>query len=169
VRIVGIAGAIGSGKSELSRALARELDAERLSFGDFVRREGRGRGVEPTRENLQQLGEQLIDELGAPEFVRRVLSERPPTDLLVVDGVRHLAVDEALRKIAAQYVLVFATVDDDTRRRRLVERKGHDVDLTALDQHSTEREVPLLRERAATVVDGTDSGAAVERVRELLS
>jgi dephospho-CoA kinase len=169
VRIVGIAGAIGSGKSELSRTLARELNAERVSFGDFVRREAEARGVESTRENLQRLGEQLIDELGAPGFVRRVLTELPPADLLVVDGVRHLAVDEALRMIAAQYVLVFVAVDDDTRRQRLAERQGHDVDLAALDQHSTEHEVPLLRERAATVVDGTDSAAAVERARELLS
>lgn len=169
MRIVGIAGAIGSGKSELSRALARELDAERVSFGDLVRREAEARGVKPTRENLQQLGEQLIDELGAPGFVRQVLTEHPPANLLVIDGVRHLAVDEALRKIAAQYMLVFVTVDDDTRRRRLAARKGHDVDLAVLDQHSTEHEVPLLSVRAATVVDGTDSGAAVERVRELLS
>lgn len=169
MRIVGIAGAIGSGKSELSHALARELDGVRLSFGDFVRREAEARDVEPTRENLQRLGEQLIDELGAPEFVRRVLTERPPADLLVVDGVRHLAVDEALRKLAEQYVLVFVAVDDETRRRRLVEREGQEVDLAALDQHSTEREVSSLRERAAAVVDGTDSATAVERVRELLS
>jgi dephospho-CoA kinase len=169
VRIVGIAGAIGSGKSELSRALARELDAERLSFGDLVLREAKAHGVKPTRENLQHLGEQLIDELGAPGFVRRVLTDRPPGDLLIVDGVRHLAIDEALRKIAAQYVLVFVSVDDETRRRRLAAREGHDVDLAVLDQHSTEREVPLLSERAATVVDGTDSAAAAERVRELLS
>jgi dephospho-CoA kinase len=168
LRIVGIAGAIGSGKSELSHALTRELDAVRLSFGDFVRREAEARGVEPTRENLQQLGEQLIDELGAPDLVRRVLSERPPADLLVIDGVRHLAVDEALRKIASQYVLVFVAVDDETRHRRLVEREGQNIDLAALDQHSTEREVPSLPERAAAVVDGADSATAVERVRELL-
>ena len=56
MRIVGIAGAIASGKSELSRTLARELNAERVSFGDFVRREAEARGVQSTRENLQQLG-----------------------------------------------------------------------------------------------------------------
>lgn len=79
----------------------------------------------------------------------------------------HLAVDEALREAAAQYVLVFVEVDDETRRRRLAEREGLDVDLGALDRHSTEREVPRLRERAAAVVGGADIAAAVVRVREL--
>jgi dephospho-CoA kinase len=168
VRIVGVAGAIGSGKSEVSRTLARELGATRLGFGDFVRREAEARVVEPTRENLQELGEQLIDELGASELVRRVLADAPPAELVVIDGVRHLAVDEALKELATEYFLVFVEVDDDTRRKRLTEREGHEADLAALDHHSTERELPLLRARAAAIVDGTDSARAADQVRDLL-
>jgi dephospho-CoA kinase len=167
VRIVGVAGAIGSGKSELSRALADERGWSRVSFGDFVRGQAEARGVEPTRENLQALGEQLIDELGAPEFVRRVLSDYVAADVLVVDGVRHLPVDEELRKISAQYLLIFVEVDDETRRRRLSDREGLEVDLFAIDRHSTEREVLLLRERADAIVGGADSASALERVRAL--
>jgi dephospho-CoA kinase len=81
VRIVGVAGAIGSGKSELSRALT-QIGGVRLSFGDFIRDEARRHELDPTRENLQQLGEQLIAELGAEEFVRRLLVERPPGELI---------------------------------------------------------------------------------------
>lgn len=167
MRIVGVAGAIGSGKSALSRALAGEGGGARVSFGDFVRDQADAREVEPTRENLQALGEQLIDELGAPEFVRRVLTDQTTTELIVVDGVRHLAVDEALRRIAAEYLLVFVEVDGETRRRRVREREGRDVDLAELDRHSTEREVALLRERADVVVDGADIAPALARVRDL--
>ena len=164
MRIVGVAGAIGSGKSELSRALADERGWSRVSFGGFVRGQAGARGVEPTRENLQALGEQLIDELGAQEFVRRVLSDYVAADVLVVDGVRHLPVDDELRKISAQYLLIFVEVDDETRRRRLGDREGLEVDLFAIDRHSTEREVLLLRERADAIVDGADSARALERV-----
>lgn len=168
MRIVGVSGAIGSGKSELSRALAPALDASRVSFGEFVRGEAEARAIEPTRENLQELGEQLLAELGPSQFVQRALAVRPRAELLIVDGVRHLAVDEELSRIAVHYRLVFVEVDDETRRRRLGEREGHEVDLAALDAHSTEREVPLLRERAAAVVDGANLDAAVARVQELL-
>lgn len=168
MRIVGVAGGIGSGKSELSRALARSTGGVILSFGDYIRTEAERRGVEPTRESLQQLGGHLINELGAPELVRRVLSEHSQAEVLIVDGVRHLDVNEALKKMASQYLLVFVDVDDETRRRRLVEREGHEVDLAAIDQHSTEREVPELRKHAAAVVDGGDNAAAAKLVRELL-
>lgn len=169
MRIVAVAGAIGSGKSELSRALARALDASRVSFGDYVRGESEARVIEPTRDNLQALGEQLLAQLGPREFVLRTLAGRPPADLLIVDGVRHLVVDEELRKIAAQYRLIFVEVDDETRRRRLSEREGLEVDLATLDAHSTEHDVPLLRERASLIIDGADVEAAVPRVRELMA
>jgi dephospho-CoA kinase len=167
VRIVGVAGAIGSGKSELSRALADERGGSRVTVGDFVRGQAEARGIEPARENLQALGEQQIDELGAPEFVRRVLSDYAAADVLVVDGVRHLPVDDELRKISAQYLLIFVEVDDETRRMRLRDREGHEVDLLVVDRHSTERDVPLLRKRADAIVDGADSASALERVRAL--
>ncbi len=169
MKIIGVAGAIGAGKSEFSNAIASDLQGTRLSFGDLVRAEAQARGLDPTRERLQALGEELFNELGAAGLVRRLLDSAPTTELLVVDGVRHLAIDDELQRSSADYFLVFVEVDDDTRRRRLIDREGQDVDLATLDQHSTELETPLLRRRAAAVVRGDDTPAALRRIRHVFT
>jgi hypothetical protein len=71
------------------RALADRIGANVAGFGDFVRAEATTRDVDPSRDNLQALGEQLKRELGDDEFVRRVLTSVPTDGHTVVDGIRH--------------------------------------------------------------------------------
>ena len=81
-RIVGImkpivlafAGAIRSGKSELSSGVAGTLGWARVSFGDYVREVAQQRGLDSTREALQAIGVSLIAE-GWEQFCRSVLSQ----------------------------------------------------------------------------------------------
>lgn len=156
--IIAIAGPIAAGKSALAEALADHGVWTRASFGAYVRKIAHERGVPTERDELQRLGEELLTELGAVEFTERALHDIAGPDL-VLDGVRHVAVSDVLAARADRYLLVFVELDDAQRQARLEAREGHPVDLGALDGHSTEREVDLLRSRADLVVGGDESDA----------
>jgi dephospho-CoA kinase len=157
--ILGVSGAIGAGKSSLAAEVASQANAERVSFGDFVRETAAERGIPDDRETLQDLGANLLDEWGADEFTARVVGDR--TGIVIVDGVRHVVVDDSLRKLADHYLLVFVDVDDDVRRQRLDERDEDAANIEQVDSHSTEQDLPQLRARADVVVDSTGSGRVV--------
>src|SRR5690606_34950970 len=114
IGIVGIAGGIGAGKTEVAKQLAVRLRCPRASFGDYVRSEAGARGVGMSREELADLGAQLIDDLGWPTFVDRTLGSAGwQGGAVVVEGVRHEAAAARLREVAGSvgFALVFLAAD----------------------------------------------------------
>jgi D-serine deaminase-like pyridoxal phosphate-dependent protein len=107
---------------------------------------------------LQALGSDLLASLGAEQFATKVLGEA--AGIVVVDGVRHVAIDDALRKIADRYVLVYVEVDEKTRRERLGSEENREL-LAGWDRHPTETDLPRLRARADLQVSSDDCGAIV--------
>jgi transcriptional regulator with XRE-family HTH domain/dephospho-CoA kinase len=120
--VLGFAGKIGSGKSTISAEVARALGWPRASFGDYLRTVAKSNGFGESREVLQELGASLVEK-GAEEFCRAVLAHYQwnAGEPLVVDGIRHTEVVEALRRLVAplELRLIFLDVDDTTRRDRL--------------------------------------------------
>lgn len=157
---VGVAGSIGSGKTELARALHQIIGGVLVSFGDYVRAEATRRHLRNEREVLQRLGENLIEEQGWDEFCKSVLVHFGwhKGENIVIDGVRHIEVAAALRQLIEPqpFVLVLVELDDRERSKRL-ERSGI-VDGSKLKQfeaHSTELQVSgPLAELAEMHVDG---------------
>jgi dephospho-CoA kinase len=141
--VIGVAGGIGSGKTEFARLLAERLGGQCVSFGDFVRSKAAERGLEGSRAVLQELGERLIGEMGWREFTASAIAPWDRCRHLVIDGVRHLDAVLALRKTVAPatFRLVYLEVDVETRRSRLSERPSDAQALSTLDAHSTEQEV----------------------------
>src|SRR4051794_36648427 len=92
--VVCFAGQIGSGKSSVSRRLGEALAWPRAAFGDYLRAElGRCGGAPESREQLQDLGQRLVDE-DPSRFCSSVMSSngfKPGGDLLL-DGVRHVEI-----------------------------------------------------------------------------
>jgi len=142
--VLGFAGKIGSGKSTVSAEVARTLGWSRASFGDYLRTVAKSNGFGESREVLQELGASLVEK-GVEEFCRAVLAHYQwnAGEPLVVDGIRHAEVVEALRRLVAPLELrvVFLDVDDNTRRARL---RGIDEDipkkLELVEAHSTEEQ-----------------------------
>ena len=156
--VVALSGSIGSGKSHLARALAGRLGCPTAAFGALVRREAAARDLPATRAALQDLGERLLADLGPLEFTRRLLvgSDWSPGDPLVVDGVRHLRVLDALRALVAPTPLRHLHVEapEAVRRARRAAR-GEDPGEDP-ERHRNEAEVDEgLRARADRVVDGS--------------
>jgi cytidylate kinase len=163
-RIICVSGGIASGKTTLCAALAESIPgAQRLSFGDVVRLRTRAQGLELTRENLQKVGEQCISE-GWPAFVDAMLSGlSSSTDVLIVDGVRHLEPVLQLREIfpAAPLTLAFLRVEGEELRKRL-DSRGESA---TAQLHPVEADLEIVHANADLQLDsGRPIGQLVSQV-----
>lgn len=158
--LVGIAGQTGSGKTTLAQELKKTLQAELVSFGAFVRAQALERGLSLERSTLLELGETLIEEHGPEEFVARVvlfhlrdvfLGHQPT--LLVVEGIRHVEIWEAIQRQYQKTYLVYLDVPETIRVRRVQERDSIDsASAFKILHHSMEKGVRKLLSRADLVV-----------------
>ncbi|MGI0015006.1 MAG: ATP-binding protein, partial [Nitrososphaera sp.] len=126
-KVVGIAGQIGSGKTSLAMELSKRLNWKLISFGSFVRSEANRRGIKIDRVALQQLGEDLIAELGPDEFVRQVLYSDTIHSNIVIDGIRHVEIWQAIRSITQKSILVYLDIPEEVRIARLQQRDNLDI------------------------------------------
>jgi adenylate kinase family enzyme len=164
--VVAFSGGIGAGKTTVSSALASRLACPRASFGDYVRAVASSRGLGGERQVLQAVGEELVRDI--PGFVRAVLAQAgwERGQSLVVDGVRHLEVLAALRRVALpqETTLFFLDVPETERRARVADRDGIGGirDVEDVDVHSTEVQVKdLLRDAAQLVLPAGISVPAI--------
>jgi dephospho-CoA kinase len=160
--VLAFAGRMGSGKTTLTTALVQALGYRRASFGDYVRHVVKGRGLEQTRENLQTIGTELLeqDRLG---FCSAVLQHAgwEPGEALVIDGLRHAETIDLIGQLVSPLVvkIVFLEIDDDIRLERLRARgDGTRESLTLAEAHSSEQQVTsILARRADLTIDNGDS------------
>jgi dephospho-CoA kinase len=150
--VFGFAGKIGSGKSTLSKLIAADLGFRYASFGDYVRKLAISRNMQMTRENLQNLGQEMIAE-NTEGFCLSVLEDAKweVGTPLVIDGVRHVEVTEKLKKIIQPdfFKLIFLKIENDVvRKYRTIEREK---DILKIDQHQTEKQ--LLNNSLIAVAD----------------
>jgi cytidylate kinase len=142
--VVGVIGKIRSGKSSLSRGLSEKLSWPYVSFGDQVRSIIQRRGLDLSREVLQEVGEDLVAR-SAGQFCEAVLAQAQwqPGQSLVVDGIRHLKIVEILRDLVRPSVLrlVYVKTADDVRESRLADEIHGWRDLERIEHHPTEEQV----------------------------
>jgi predicted kinase len=157
-----VAGPVRSGKSTLARRIAERFGGIRVGFGDAVRERTRTLGLPDERSFWQQVGEDWVTR--DPEgLCDAVLAPTAGQALVVVDGVRHRSVHELLRASAEgrRVVLVFVDADVSVLRDRLAYDGINDEATGRVLSHSTETELPWLRDRANIVADGTGDSAQV--------
>jgi dephospho-CoA kinase len=157
-----LAGKIASGKSTLSSSFAKEMGWHYASFGDYVRSVARQRGLDDSqRETLQQIGASLVAE-NCEGFCRAVLEQAKwqPGESLVIDGIRHLQVKEALEKMVApsEFILTYISVDEQVRRQRLHNEGIADpARIERIESASTEEQVKAeLPQIADFTLDGAE-------------
>lgn len=138
------AGAIGSGKSSVSTAVADALGWPRTGFGDYLRSELRHIGGDPSsREALQKLGQERV-EANPATFCSDVLSAGgyTPNINFVIDGIRHTDILAVLRHLAtpADTRLIFLEAEESTRALR-VQKRPDGQDFKRASQHLVEAEL----------------------------
>ena len=158
--IIGLSGKIGSGKTTIGRALAKELNFRYASFGDYVRHLLRAQGGDPDcREQLQDLGASLVrrDHL---EFCKGFLSFASYEDGndLVIDGIRHVKILNAIRELlpTSKILLLYLETSEISRHERL-ERRDEDVRrIVRAQQHRVEHDLETeLPKRADAIIDSS--------------
>lgn len=157
-----VAGSMRSGKSTLARRIVERFGGIRVGFGDAVRRRAHDLAMPIERNFLQQIGEEWVAQ-DPGGLCDAVLAPSAREAIVVVDGVRHSDVHDLLRARAQgrRVVLIFVDADVHVRRDRLTLDGISDETIERALNHSTEKELPLLREAADIVVDGTDDTAQV--------
>ena len=169
--IVAVAGSIASGKSDLTRELARRWSCPRASFGSLVAEEATRLGRSADRDALQRLGSELIAELGWLEFCRQTLALAGAdwtTDSLVIDGIRHVGAIETLRSnfASSDVILVFVSCNEEVRMARQLARGATAEQIQRWNNDATEQSLITLHEMANIRVRGdratSDAVAVIE-------
>lgn len=158
--VVAIAGRTRAGKTTLASTLAARLGWPSASFSSYVRAEASRRAIEPQRRQLQDLGAEMIETLGPRGFVEGMLHNAgltiPADAPLLVEGVRHLTVLEALREASSPLPVQFVYLDvsDAERDRRLAAEGVAAAEGARWEEHSTEYDVlHRLESEAGLVLD----------------
>ncbi len=123
---IGLTGHMASGKGEVIR-VARELGFKSISLSDMVRTEGRSRYGSPSREQLQDTGNDLRRQ-GGPGILGRmvadaIIAQNP--GLWIIDGIRNPAEVLELRRLAP-FVLLGIHCERQPLLRRLLSRQRSD-------------------------------------------
>lgn len=122
-----IAGGACSGKSTLAKAIADHTGYPVASFGDILREHARMSNLSLSIESLQNLGQGLISQLGYDGFLQWIIvhsHEVPWQSSIVLDGVRHKAMHESLKKAFPASILVYCVCHRDTQIERMMNRDG---------------------------------------------
>lgn len=171
--VLGLAGRTSAGKTTVASGLSERLGWPVASFGDYVRAQAKQSGLGTERESLQEVGAGLIETLGPECITLRALAHAGlSTDTVpcVIDGIRHESVWTALHELfsPSRMVLVFITVDDETRDQRLSDAGVSAVEGRRWEKHSTEVEVATRLQSLADLTVTMDNNA-VARICSWLS
>lgn len=118
--IIGITNLPCSGAGAFARFLA-EKGFEEMSYSGLLREELRKRGVEITREAMQNLGNEIREKHGAGELSKRLIAKMKKDRNYVLTTIRNPAEVEELRK-RKDFFLVHLDVPREMRYRWMVAR-----------------------------------------------
>ncbi len=124
-RLILLTGMAGSGKTTLS-TLIRESGLRVITMGDVIRELAKSKGLEPTRENIGHLAEEIRKD-GPDAVARRCVEmlKKGPDGLIVVDGIRSIAEVDAF-KAEFDVVLIALWASPLSRYKRLTRRGRSD-------------------------------------------
>lgn len=168
--IITFAGPIGSGKSTLARAIADVSGAPSAGFGNYVRSLAAERGLDVGRRQvLQDLGHELV-QADARAFLDGALawSGHAAGQDLLLDGLRHVSILDALRQREAEGLdavsLLYLDTPRETRRARVVARGVSAAQMEADEAHPAEQDLDeKLRAAADAVLNGAQDVEALTR------
>ena len=147
--VIGIVGKIQSGKSTLAKKLSENLDVPIISFGGYLREFSENNSLPVDRFSLQELGEKRIKE-EADVFLEDVLANsKNDTSTIIIEGIRHFAIYEALRKKYQLSFFVYCETPFEERHARYIRKSGLEKitldEFFKIDNHNVELEIEGLK------------------------
>jgi len=120
--IIGVTGTAGAGKDTFARYLV-EKGWKHLSLSDFIREEASERGLAATRDNLQNLGNDLREKRGLGALAEKARKKMRENANYVVTSIRNPAETKTLAE-PGNFILVAVSTPLKTRFNRLQKRDG---------------------------------------------
>lgn len=102
--IIGIVGLMASGKGTFADELVKK-GFIKFTYSDVLREELKKRGVEITRKNLQDLGDEFRKDYGADYLTKKLIEEMDKNKNYVLEGIRNPAEINALRKFGNCFII----------------------------------------------------------------
>lgn len=147
--IIGILGKIHSGKSTLAKNLSERFNIPIVSFGRYLKEFCLENDLSADRASLQDLGNRRIKE-NPEKFLNDVLEKAAvQNNVIVIEGIRHLAVMESLKKIFKQSYFIYCDTTFEERHRRYSmttnSKEMTKNEFSAIDNHDVEKEIELMK------------------------
>lgn len=118
--IIGLTGANASGKGEAAEYL-RSKGFEYYSLSDILRERAKAKDMEPSRENLIRLGNELREKSGPSSLADLTIKKIEGKKNYVIDSIRNPFEVEAFRKLD-NFILIGVDAPLETRFKRAVAR-----------------------------------------------
>jgi dephospho-CoA kinase len=102
--IIGLTGRIAAGKREVSRYFEKK-GFEYYTVSYIIREVAKERNIPITRENLQDLGNDIRSKEGAGAWMKRLIKKLDLSKNNIIDGIRNPGEIEELRKVKDFYLI----------------------------------------------------------------
>lgn len=134
--IVGVTGYLASGKDTIAEMLISK-GFNHYSLSDELRSILKDRGIEITRENLQQIGNELREKYGSEYLAERVIEKaKKPA---VITSIRSVGEASFLKSRGMKLIFVDAPIK--LRYERIIRRKREGEEVLTFDQFKAQEDV----------------------------
>ncbi len=132
---IGVTGSNGGGKDTFANYLVSKKGFEHISLSDFIREETLKRGLELSRDNLHNVGNNMRQISGPDVLARRALERMNGRDLnYALTSIRNPFEVRALQE-AGNFVLVAIDAPIELRFNRIIERnRKNEKEIMTLEQ-----------------------------------
>jgi dephospho-CoA kinase len=145
--ILGLTGTMASGKDAIAEILKKKGFIV-LSLSDEVREEAKARSIEITRENLQNLGNEMRKESGNGILAQRILKKvGDPQKHYIINGIRNTAEVAELKNWPSFYLMAVDSPQQTRFQKMIMRNRASDpknfydfMRLDAVDQGLNQEE-----------------------------
>lgn len=151
--VIGVAGRIGSGKTEAAHLLERQHGFQYLRYSIVL---ADWYGTDPSaKARLQQVGWEVMSSDRQRELNFKLIAQVDRTRDCVVDGLRHPIDFECLKsEFGAFFRLLFVDTPAEIRFERVRSRYPTFEQFAAADSHPVEANIGELRAKADLILKG---------------
>lgn len=119
--IIGMTGRIAAGKETLTKFL-REKNFEYFETSKILKEELEKRGLEVSRENMQNLGDELREKQGQGVLMKIFLDKIEKNENYIVDSLRNAGEIDFLRNNISDFILIGVDAPQKMRFERILKR-----------------------------------------------
>lgn len=118
--IIGITGTFAAGKDTIADYLEKK-GFEQYGLSDQIREFARQKGLEPTRDVLRNLGNEIRDKYGPEYLVKTVIEQKATGNRILISGIRQPAEVEYLKQFD-NFILLAVDAPIEMRFERMKKR-----------------------------------------------